>query len=64
MEGFRINKNKEHVKVIMEGLLRKNGHCPCKVQQTPENLCPCDEFVESKICHCDLWIKDDESCGE
>ena len=64
MKGFRINKNKEHVKVIMEGLLRKNGHCPCKVQQISENLCPCDEFVESKICHCDLWVKDDEPCGE
>ena len=64
MKGFRINKNKEHVKAIIEGLLRKNGYCPCKVQQIPENLCPCDEFVESKICHCDLWVKDDESCGE
>lgn len=64
MEGFRINKNKEHVNLIMEGLARKNGHCPCEIQQTPENLCPCNNFINNKVCKCDLWVKDDEPCGE
>ena len=56
MKGYKINDNEEHVNVIIEGLKRKNGHCPCKIQEIPENLCPCDEFTETKHCHCNLWV--------
>ena len=56
MKGCKINDNEEHVNTIIEGLKKKNGYCPCKIQQTPENLCPCDEFIETKHCHCNLWV--------
>lgn len=60
MEGFRINSDENHTKIIIDGLIKKDGYCPCKVQKIPENLCPCDEFINEKICHCNLWIKGDE----
>ena len=60
MEGFRINSDEKHTKIIIDGLIKKGGYCPCKVQKIPENLCPCDEFINGKICHCNLWIKGDE----
>ena len=38
MEGYRINPNIEHVKLIIDGLEKGSGFCPCKVQKTEENL--------------------------
>ena len=61
MKGYKINDNEEHVNVIIEGLKRKNGHCPCKIQETPENLCPCDEFINSGVCKCKLYIPEEEA---
>lgn len=57
MEGYRINPNIEHVKLIIDGLEKGSGFCPCKVQKTEENLCPCDEFITTGECHCKLWVK-------
>lgn len=61
MKGYRINTNSEHVDLIIKGLLKGNGHCPCKLQKTDENLCPCDEFVTTGECHCKLWVKENEN---
>lgn len=60
MKGYRINPDEKHIKIIIEGLLKGNGNCPCKIQKTEENLCPCDEFITTGECHCRLWVKDDE----
>lgn len=59
MKGFKINPDKKHTGIIIEGLLKGDGHCPCKIQKTEENLCPCDEFVNEGVCHCNLWVKED-----
>jgi ferredoxin-thioredoxin reductase catalytic subunit len=59
MKGYRINKDKKHVDLIIEGLLKKDGYCPCKVEKIPENLCPCDEFITTGVCHCGLWVKEE-----
>ena len=59
MKGYRINPDKEHVETIIQGLIAKNGYCPCKVQAIPENLCPCDDFINTGKCCCKLWVKDE-----
>lgn len=56
MKGFRINPDKKLVSVIMEGLERKDGHCPCRINVDDTTLCPCDEFVNEKICRCKLYV--------
>lgn len=56
MRGFRINPDKKLVSVIMEGLERKDGHCPCRINVDETTLCPCDEFVKEKICRCKLYV--------
>ena len=61
MKGFRINADKKLVSVIMEGLERKDGHCPCRINVDDTTLCPCDEFVNEKICKCKLYVPI-ESC--
>lgn len=56
MKNYRINPDKKYVSVIMEGLQKKNGHCPCRVNVDDTTLCPCDEFVQEGICKCKLYI--------
>lgn len=59
MKGFRINPDRKYVNVIMEGLEKKNGHCPCRVNVDDTTLCPCDEFINDGICKCKLYVKID-----
>ena len=44
MKGYRINPDKKLVNVIMEGLQRKNGHCPCRINVDDTTLCPCAKY--------------------
>ena len=59
MKGYRLNPDKEYVNKIIEGINRKNGHCPCRVISDETTLCPCDEFIQDGICKCKLFIKDE-----
>ena len=60
MKGYRINPNREFVLRIIEGVIRKEGHCPCRKDVNEETLCPCDEFIKSGICRCGLFIKEED----
>lgn len=62
--GVRFNEDKEFVKRIQEGLKRKNGYCPCKLERVDDNKCMCKEFREQiadedfeGYCHCRLYYK-------
>ena len=57
MKGYRINPDKEYVAKIIDGLQKKDGHCPCRFVQDETTLCPCDEFVKTGVCKCRLFIK-------
>ena len=61
MKGFRINPDKKYVNIILEGLLKKDGHCPCRVNMDDTTLCPCDEFINTGVCKCKLYIPIDEA---
>lgn len=59
-----LNKDKKMVEMIQEGLKRKGGYCPCKIEKIPENKCMCQEFrnqIEDSefegFCHCKLYYK-------
>lgn len=58
MKGYRINPDKEYVNKIIEGIIKKEGHCPCRVKMDDTTYCPCDEFIEKGICKCRLFIKE------
>ncbi len=62
--AVRLNENKEIVQNIKEGLKKKGGYCPCKVQITEDNKCICKEFHQQindpdfeGYCHCMLYYK-------
>lgn len=62
--GVRLNEDKEIVARIREGLKRKGGYCPCKLEASPANKCICQEFKDQiadpnyeGYCHCMLYYK-------
>lgn len=59
-----FNEDEKVVAAIREGLKRKDGYCPCKIQRIPENVCMCEEFRNQiadpdfeGYCHCRLYYK-------
>ena len=56
MKDYKLNPDKEYVLKIIEGIYRKQGHCPCRVKADETTLCPCDEFVQKGICKCNLFV--------
>ena len=49
---------------VWQGVLRKNGFCPCRIPKNPEFFCPCDEFKGQLadpeyhgLWHCRLYLK-------
>lgn len=59
MKGYKLNNDFDYVKKILEGALKKDGHCPCRVLKDDSTLCPCDEFIKNGICKCNLFVKID-----
>lgn len=61
----RLNSDESVVKIIKEGLKKKNGYCPCRLEMTEDNKCICKEFREQiadpdfeGYCHCMLYYKE------
>lgn len=59
-----LNEDKEVVRRVQEGLKKKDGYCPCRLQKTEDNKCICREFREQiadpdfeGYCHCMLYYK-------
>jgi ferredoxin-thioredoxin reductase catalytic subunit len=49
---------------IQEGLKKKDGYCPCRLQKLEEYKCICEEFKQQiadpefeGYCHCKLYYK-------
>lgn len=61
MKNYRINPDKNYVDIIIKGLEKKNGHCPCRLEVNDSTLCPCDEFLNEGICKCKLYVSIEES---
>lgn len=59
-----FNPDKEIVKVVQEGLKKKDGYCPCVREKSPDTKCMCKEFREQikdpnfeGFCRCGLYFK-------
>ena len=57
MKGYIINPDKEYTQKIIEGIYKKDGHCPCRVYADETTLCPCDQFISEGKCKCNLYVK-------
>jgi ferredoxin-thioredoxin reductase catalytic subunit len=54
---FKLTDDKDLLETLREGLDKKDGHCPCKLEQSRDTICPCGEFIEAGECHCGLFVK-------
>ena len=59
-----LNPDQETVRLVQEGLKKKGGYCPCRLERTPETKCMCKEFRDQiqdpefeGFCHCMLYYK-------
>ena len=59
-----FNPDEKVVSAIRDGLKRKDGYCPCRIQKTEDNVCMCKEFRDQVadpefegFCHCRLYYK-------
>jgi len=59
-----VNPDVKLAAVVEQGVIRKNGFCPCRLPKLPEFFCPCDEFKGQMVdpsyhglCHCRLYLK-------
>lgn len=62
---IRFNEDAQVVARIREGLQKKEGFCPCRLQRIEENRCMCEEFRNQiadpefeGYCHCKLYYKE------
>ena len=62
--AVRFNEDAALVAQIKEGLKRKGGYCPCRLQKTEDTKCICKEFRQQiadpefeGYCHCLLYYK-------
>ena len=62
--AVRLNDDQKIVDMIKEGLKKKNGYCPCRIEIKDENKCICEEFRNQikdpefeGYCHCMLYYK-------
>lgn len=62
--SIRLNEDAEVVRLIREGLERKGGYCPCRLEKKEEYKCICQEFRDQiadpsfeGYCHCRLYYK-------
>lgn len=60
-----LNPDENIVKVIKEGLEKKGGYCPCRMEKKEEFKCVCEEFKAQikdpdfeGFCHCMLYYKE------
>lgn len=63
-ENVTLNPDENYVKKLYQVMERNGGYCPCRIQHTPENICPCAEFrgqladpAFKGYCHCKLYEK-------
>ncbi len=64
---IKLNPDEEIVKTVKEGLKRKNGYCPCRIEKNEDTKCMCKEFRDQikdpdfeGYCHCMLYYKEKE----
>lgn len=62
--NVRLNDDADYVRKLKLALDKRNGYCPCRLQQTEDNICICKEFREQiqdpafeGFCHCRLYYK-------
>lgn len=57
--GWRLNPNQKVVDAIARRCEMNDGECPCHNpgETREDRLCPCKEYREKDVCHCQLYVR-------
>lgn len=58
-EGWELSKHAEKIKRMAE---KNDGMCPCGSNKLvgEDKMCPCKDYRENDICHCNMYVKKQE----
>ena len=76
--GYHLNPDREHTRILVEGLLVNRGRygypaCPCRLasgtkEEDLDIVCPCDyrdpDLAEFDCCYCALYVSEKVLRGE
>lgn len=56
-----LNPDYEKTIRIIDRIYKCNGKCPCQPSNSNKDTrCPCYDFLENNICHCKLFVEEDQ----
>ena len=60
-DGWRLNPNEKVVASITKRIAICQGECPCSNpgKTVEDRTCPCKEYRENDVCHCQLYVKEE-----
>lgn len=60
-DGWRLNHNEKVVAAITKRIAICQGECPCSNpgKTVEDRTCPCKEYRENDVCHCQLYVKEE-----
>ena len=65
---FILNPDKKTVRKILKAYWKNGGLCPCYPGASDigdvNRFCPCQDFREKKVCHCNLYLPKPEENEE
>ncbi|HHV39690.1 MAG TPA: 4Fe-4S cluster-binding domain-containing protein [Tepidimicrobium sp.] len=54
--GWSVTSDERLRNSILKSLRKRDGHCPCEVPKTLDNLCPCADMRLTGKCKCGLFV--------
>ena len=57
-DKMKISPDQKIVNLIIKGLEKKGGYCPCLIEKNEDTICPCKDVRETYECRCGLFIKE------
>jgi hypothetical protein len=57
VESYDMCLNEKHKDKILDRIKANDGYCPCVVERTESQKCPCNDYLNYNNCHCNLYIQ-------
>ena len=57
LNGTVFSKYKDK---IVDRIKINDGYCPCVKERNMATMCPCEDYINTKKCHCTLYVLKEE----
>jgi ferredoxin-thioredoxin reductase catalytic subunit len=56
-ESYNMCVNEQYKDKILSKIKANGGYCPCVVERTESQKCPCNDYLNYDNCHCNLYVQ-------